>query len=135
VRTIYLNKARAAFIVVEAVAIINLRVSEEMKRKLASLAKAKGASQTEIVKTVVAEKLTVHETARAEPSTDIPGWIPEGKYVALVRGAVAAVGHSVADVVAAALAKFPEDAIHVARKGRSIKAVHYAFVAETEMKC
>jgi predicted aspartyl protease len=120
---------------VEAVAIINLRVSEEMKRKLAGLAKAKGASQTDMVKTAVAEKLTVNEVARAEPSMDIPSWVPEGKYVALVRGAVAAVGDSVADVVAAALAKFPEDAIHVARKGRSIKAVHYAFLAETEMKC
>jgi uncharacterized protein involved in propanediol utilization len=117
------------------VAIINLRVSEEMRRRLAGLAKAKGASQTEMVKTAVAEKLMVDEVAHAEPSMEIPSWIPEGKYVALVRGAVAAVGDSVADVVAAALAKFPEDAIHVARKGRSIKAVHYAFLAEAEMKC
>lgn len=110
----------------EAMAVVNLRIPEEMKRKLAGIAKATGASQTE---SAVAEKLTIHEVARAESNTSIPRWVPEGKYVALVRGAVAAVGDSVAEVVSAALAKFPDDAIHVARKGKSIRAVHYAFVS------
>lgn len=116
-------------------AIINLRVSEEMKRKLADVAKSMGASQSEMVKDAVQEKLTVHMTARSESSTSIPGWVPEGRYVALVRGAVAAVGDSVAEVVAAALAKFPYDPIHVTRKGKPIKAVHYAFLSQREMKC
>lgn len=116
-------------------AVVNFRIPEEMKRKLAGVAKATGASQTEMVKSAVAEKLTIHEVARAESSANIPSWIPEGKYVALVRGAVAAVGDSVAEVVSAALTKFPDEAIHVARKGKSIKAFHYAFLAQTEMKC
>lgn len=116
-------------------AIINLRVSEEMKRKLADFARAMGATQTAMVKTAVAEKLEVHQVARAEPGTGIPSWVPDGKYVALVRGAVAAVGESVSDVVSAALAKFPDEAIHVARKGKLIKPVHYAFQAEVPMKC
>ncbi|MGA8905537.1 MAG: ribbon-helix-helix protein, CopG family [Candidatus Bathyarchaeia archaeon] len=116
-------------------AVVNLRIPEEMKRKLAGIAKATGASQTEIVKSAVAEKLVIHQVACAESSTNIPSWVPEGKFVALVRGAVAAVGDSVAEVVSAALTKFPDDAIHVARKGRSIKAVHYAFLAQAEMKC
>jgi predicted aspartyl protease len=106
-----------------------------MKRKLAGFAKATGTSQTDMVKTALAERLAVHEIARTEPDTHIPSWVPEGKYVALVRGAVAAVGDSVADVVTATLAKFPDDAIHVARKGKSIKPLHYAFLAQTEMKC
>jgi predicted transcriptional regulator len=117
------------------VAIINLRVPEEMKRKLADFAKAMGASQTEMVKKAVSEKLAVHEAARSESSASIPSWVPEGKYVALVRGAVAAVGDSVADVVSAAVAKFPDEAIHVARKGRSIRQVHYAFLAQATIKC
>ena len=121
--------------VVEAMAVVNLRIPEEMKRKLAGIAKATGASQTEMVKSAVAEKLTIHEVARAESNRSIPRWVPEGKYVALVRGAVAAVGDSVAEVVSAALAKFPDDPIHVARKGKSIRAVHYAFLAQAEMKC
>ena len=116
-------------------AIINLRVPEEMKRKLASFAKIMGASQTEMVKTAVAEKLTVHEVALTKPSANIPSWVPEGKYVALVRGAVAAVGDSVADVASAALSKFPDDPIHVARKGKPIRPMPYAFLAQTEMKC
>ena len=116
-------------------AIVNLRIPEEMKRKLAGIAKATGASRTEMVKSAVAEKLTIHEVSLAESSTSVPSWIPEGKYVALVRGAVAAVGDSVAEAVSAALTKFPDDAIHVARKGKSIKAVHYAFLANADMKC
>jgi hypothetical protein len=76
---------------------------------LADLARAKGASQAEMVKVALAEKLTIHEAEGTESSTVIASWVPYGKYVALVRGAVAAVGDSVADVVAAALAKFPDD--------------------------
>ena len=110
-------------------AVVNLRIPEEMKRKLAGLAKATGATQTKMVKNAVAEKLIIHEVASAESSTNIPNWVPEGKYVALVREAVAAVGDSVAEVTSAALSKFPDDAIHVACKGRSIKAIHYAFLA------
>jgi len=116
-------------------AVVNLRIPEEMKRKLAGLAKATGATQTKMVKNAVAEKLTIHEVASAESSTNIPNWVPEGKYVALVREAVAAVGDSVAEVTSAALSKFPDDAIHVACKGRSIKAIHYAFLAQAEMRC
>ena len=119
----------------QAVAIINLRVPEVTKRKLASFAKAVGASQTEIVKSAVAEKLAVHEAARSESSMSIPNWVPDGKYIALVRGAVAAVGDSVAEVVSQALSKFPDEAIHVARKGKSIKPVQYAFLANTEIRC
>jgi predicted aspartyl protease/predicted DNA-binding protein len=117
------------------VAVVNLRIPEEMKRKLESAAKATGSSQTEMVKNAVAEKLTIHEVARVELSTSVPSWVPEGKYAALVRGAVAAVGDSVAEVVSAALTKFPDDAIHVARKGKPIKAIQYAFLAQAEMRC
>ncbi len=116
-------------------AIVNLRVPEEMKRKLAGIAKATGTSQTEMVKGAVAEKLTIHEVARAESSKNIPSWVPEGKYVALVRGAVAAVGDSVADVSSAALSKFPDEPIRVARKGKPIRPVQYAFLAEAGLKC
>jgi len=83
-----------------------------------------------MVKTAVAEKLTIHEAEHGEAPTDIPSWVPQGKYVALVRGAVAAVGDSVADVSCAAAVKFPNDPIRVVRKGKSIKPVQYAFMAE-----
>ena len=115
---------------VKALAIINLRVSEEMKRKLAGFARAKGTTQTEMVKAAIAEKLIVHEVAQSENVTEIPGWVPEGKYVALVRGAVAAVGDSVADVSSTAIAKFPNESIRVARVGKPIRPVQYAFPAE-----
>ncbi len=116
-------------------AIINLRVPEEMKRKLANFAKAMGASQTEMVKSAVAEKLTVHQAARSEPSVNVPSWVPDGKYYALVRGAVAAVGDSVADVSSAAMAKFPDEPIRVARRGKAIRPIQYAFLAEATLKC
>jgi predicted transcriptional regulator/predicted aspartyl protease len=116
-------------------AIINLRVSEEMKRKLTDLAKATGSSQTELMKNALAEKLTVHETADIQSSATIPSWVPDGKYVALVRGAVAAVGDSVADVSSAAVVEFPNEPVRVVRKGKRIKPIHYAFVAEAGLKC
>lgn len=116
-------------------AVLNVRLDEEMKRKLADLAKKVGATQSDLVKGALAEKLAVQEVASAKASTTIPEWIPDGKYVALVRGAVAAVGDSVAEVVAAALSKFKNEPIHVARKGAPIKRVHYAFLAHEDLKC
>jgi len=117
------------------VTVINVRVEEELKRKLAELAKSTGATQSELVKSALAEKIAVHQIARLESPSAIPDWVPNGKYVALVRGAVAAVGDSVAEVVASALDKFSEEPIHVARKGRPIERVHYAFSVSAAMKC
>jgi hypothetical protein len=88
-----------------------------------------------LVKSAVAEKIAVHQTARLVSPMTIPNWVPKGKYVALVRGAVAAVGDSVAEVVATALDKFSEEPIHVARKGRPIERVHYAFSVSAAIKC
>ena len=104
-----------------------------MKRKLEHTAKASGESQTKIVKNAVAEKLAIDEIAKVEQNTKIPSWVPDGKCVALVRGVVASVGDSVSEVVSDALTKFPDDAIHVTRKGKPIKAVHYAFLAQSEL--
>ncbi len=106
---------------------INVRVGGETKRKLAKLAKSAGTTRSELVKSSVADKIAVHQTARLASPMTIPDWIPRGKYVALVRVGVAAVGDSVAEVVATALDKFSEEPIHVARKGRPIESVHYAF--------
>jgi len=118
-----------------ALAVINVRVGGEMKRKLAELAKSAGATQSDLVKSAVAEKIAVHQTARLVSPMTIPDWVPKGKYVALVRGAVAAVGDSVAEVVATALDKFSEEPIHVARKGRPIESGHYAFSVTAAIKC
>lgn len=116
-------------------AILNVRLAEDMKKKLAELAKAVGATQSQLVKSAVEEKITVHEIAQEAAPLTIPAWVPDGMYVALVRGAVAAVGDSVADVVAAALQKFSDDPLYVARKGKPIKTLHYAFLAEASIKC
>jgi len=62
-------------------------------------------------------------------NVNIPNWLPDGIYIAFVQAAVAALGDSVAVVVTVALAKFPYKAIHVTRKGKPIKPMHYAFSA------
>ena len=116
-------------------AIMNLRIPAEMKRKLVGLARSMDVNQTQVVREAVAEKLTVHEVAGAESAIEVPEWVPRGKYVALVRGAVAAVGDSVAEVVTVALTKFPDDAIQVSRKGKPIRPVNYAFAAHAALKC
>jgi len=114
---------------------LNVRVDERLKRSLVQLAKRVGASQSDVVKNALVEKLVVHEAASTETTTAVPDWVPDGKYVALVRGAVAAVGDSVAEVVATALSKFRDDPIHVARKGKPIETIHYAFLAQSAIKC
>ena len=44
-------------------------------------------------------------------------------------------GDSVAEVVATALDKFSEEPVHVARKGRPIERVNYAFLVSAAIKC
>lgn len=44
-------------------------------------------------------------------------------------------GDSVAEVVTAALDKFGNEPIHVARKGAAIRRVHYAFLAHEDLNC
>ena len=116
-------------------AALNVRIDERLKRSLVQLAKRVGASQSDMVKDALVEKLVVHEAASAKTTTTVPDWVPDGKYVALIRGAVAAVGDSVAEVVASALSKFRDDPIHVARKGKPIETIHYAFFAQSAIKC
>jgi len=117
------------------VTVLNVRVDDELKRKLAELAKRLGASQSDVVKGALTEKLIGYEAADAEVTMAIPEWVPDGKYAALVRGAVAAVGDSVADVVATALSKFRDEPIHVARKGKPIETIHYTYLAQSAIKC
>ena len=116
-------------------AILNIRVDETLRRKIANLAKALGTTQTDLVKNAITGRITAHETAKAEAETAIPEWVPDGKCVALVRGAVAAVGDSVAEVVADAIAKFGDEPIHVALKRKPIRPIHYAFAAHATVKC
>lgn len=108
-------------------ATINLRVTEEIKRRLGVFASAKGCQPKRSREEPVAEKLLVQEAADFEPAK-VPSWVPDGKYVALVRGSVAAVGRSVAEVSPTAITKFPNDPIRVTRKGKRIKSVEYAFL-------
>ncbi len=105
------------------VAILNVRLDKASKREPANLAKSIGACQSELVKSSITGKLAVHQAANTETTTTIPEWVRWGKYVALVRGSVAAVGDLGAEVVAAAFMKFRADPIHVTRKGKSIKPV------------
>ncbi len=118
-----------------SLAVLNIRLDEEMKKRLEQLAKKVGTTQTELVKGALSEKLVVQERASVTTSTTIPQWVPDKKYVALVRGAVAAVGDSVAEVTAVALNKFKDEPIYITRKGAPVKRVHYAFFALGNLKC
>jgi len=44
-------------------------------------------------------------------------------------------GDSIAEVVADATTKVGDEPIHVAREGRVVRSVHYAFVARAAVKC
>lgn len=99
------------------------------------MSKRRRQTISKIVKELLDERLTIeaHET----PSQDwsIPDWVPDGKFVALVKGAVVAVGDSVAEVTAQAASKFRDEYVQVKRKGQPIPVVEYAYHTLTELKC
>jgi len=115
------------------VPLINLRVKEELKKKLEKLAAQEGKTVSQLIRELIEEKIAVTEIPTHEEE-EVPDWVPNGSYVALVKGAVVSLAKTASEAAAEALSKFPEGPIRIVRKGPPPRRVEYAFLAE-EMMC
>lgn len=88
-----------------------------------------------VIRELITEAVTIDERGEVKRFTDLPTWIPEGKYVALVKGAVVAVCDTVSDAALEAIRKFRDEPFSIVRKGGSIRKIDYAFFAEEMLKC
>ncbi|MHA1325634.1 MAG: hypothetical protein ACTSRL_22825, partial [Candidatus Helarchaeota archaeon] len=117
--------------------VLNVGINEKTKKKLKEVVKlSEYKTVSELVRSTINEKLTIEEAEKdVIQKVTIPEWIPEGKYIAFVKGSIAAVGDSIAEVSREAATKFPNEACVIKRQGAKIQLLEYVFSAFTELKC
>ncbi len=117
--------------------ILNIGINEKTKKKLKDIVKvSEYKTVSELVRSTINAALKIEETQRAaSQEIEIPEWIPEGKYIAFVKGSIAAVGDSIAEVSREAAAKFPNESCIIRRQGKKIQLREYVFSAFSELKC
>jgi len=82
------------------------------------------------------EKLIIEKTLHNRmKDVEIPDWIPDGKFVAFVNNAIAAVGDSLQQVAHEAIQKFLDFSLIIKKKGNNFRIPEYAFSAFSELKC
>ena len=82
------------------------------------------------------EKLIIEQTLHNRmKDVEIPDWIPDGKFVAFVNNAIAAVEDSLQQVAHEAIQKFPDFSLIIKKKGNNFRIPEYAFSAFSELKC
>ncbi len=108
-------------------------MEDEEKRKLQATVEAlKSPSVNEFVRSLLAEKIQVEELAQQKNTNEeleIPAFIPKGKYVAFINGAIIGVGDSPSEVAQIAAEKFPNFPLTIKFNGPRPKQTEYIYVS------
>jgi predicted CopG family antitoxin len=94
-----------------AMTLINVHVKDDDKKRLQKYVESHGKdSMSEVIRSLIEEKIQIDELlAKLLPVEDveIPEFVPKGKYVIFVNGALVAVGDTPCDLAEIAMLKFP----------------------------
>lgn len=117
--------------------IINVEIDKKKKEKIKEIVKSSTHKTiSEFVRSSIEERLKIEEVAKKKfENVVIPEWIPDGKYIAFVNGAIASIGDTVSEVSRESAEKFPDSSVVIKRKGEPVKMPEYIFSAFTEFKC
>ncbi|MHA1315691.1 MAG: DUF5678 domain-containing protein [Candidatus Helarchaeota archaeon] len=108
---------------------LNFILDEEKKQRIKELIESKKyKSISDFIRSAIIERLKIEETSGLKnKNIVIPDWIPDGKFVAIVRGAIVAVGDTAVEVTRESVAKFPDGSWVIKRKGKSVKIPEYIY--------
>jgi len=117
--------------------ILNVEIDKKKKEKIKEIVKSSAHKTiSEFVRSSIEERLKIEEVTKKKiEDIEIPEWIPDGKCIAFVNGAIASVGNTVSEVSRESAAKFPDSFVIIKRKGEPIKTPEYLFSSFTELKC
>ena len=117
--------------------ILNVEIDKKKKEKIKEIVKSSTYKTiSEFVRSSIEERLKIEEIAKKKfENVVIPEWIPDGKYIAFVNGAIASIGDTVSEVSRESAEKFPDSSVVIKRKGEPVKIPEYIFSAFTELKC
>ncbi len=115
---------------------LNINIDEKKKKKLKELANiSEDKTISNFVRTAIEQKMVVEEKFQDKKvEIEIPEYIPDGKYVAIVRNTIVGIGDSPSELIMEISSKFMEDSIAIRKKGKKDKPLEYVFLAE-QLKC
>jgi predicted CopG family antitoxin len=116
--------------------LINVHIKDEDKKKLQKYVESHGKdSMSEVIRSLIEEKIKIDELlAKLPPVEDveIPDFVPKGKYVIFVNGAIVAIGDTPCDLAGIALAKFPNYPFVMKFNGPDPGSMEYVFMSLSE---
>ncbi len=117
--------------------ILNVEKNKKKKEKIKEIVKENNQKTiSEFVRSSIDEKLKIEElTGKKFEISKIPEWIPDGKYIAFVNGAIVSIGDTVSEVSRESAEKFRDLPCIIKRKGKPIEVPEYIFNTFAELKC
>lgn len=77
-------------------------------------------------KKAIEGKIRIKEVKKQNESIEVPDWIPDGRYYALVKNAIVGVRDSPSALVIDLISKFPYEHIIIKRKNKEIPKLEYS---------
>lgn len=91
---------------------------------------------SDFTRKAIDEKIRIVKVNNQNESIEVPDWIPDGKYYALVKNAIFGVNDSPSALVKDLISKFPYEYIIIKRKNKQIPKLEYSFSISTEnLRC
>ncbi len=119
--------------------ILNVHIKEDDKARLQELVEIdKIKSMSEIIRKLVTEKLKIEEISldsKTDLKIEIPEYIPKGKYVGFVKGAIIGIADTVSEVAQIAAEKFPDGPLVIKFNGPPKKTIEYCFMNISGLNC
>lgn len=118
--------------------ILNLKIDEKAKERIRKILKvSEYKTISDFVRSAIDEKLKIAETRKENREIEPPDWIPEGKYYAIVKGAIVAVNDTPSSLAKEVIAKFPYEYVIIKRKNKEVPNLEYVFssISTDSLKC
>jgi hypothetical protein len=116
---------------------LNINFEKKKKEKLNKIIqKTDHNTISSFVRDAIEEKIKVEEIFQnTKEELEIPDYVPDGKYVAIVRNTIVGIGDSPSELVMNLSSKFIEDSIRIKKKGQKHVPLEYVFLAEKNLNC
>ncbi len=118
-------------------ALLNIKIDKKKKEYIKKLIKeSEFKSVSDFIRNVIDEKIEILQCKNEVEDIIPPDYIPDGKYYAIVKGAIVGVGDTVSSLAQEVGSKFPHEKIIMKRKNKNFPKMEYVYSAiSTKKEC
>ena len=122
---------------VNKIVTLNINFEKKTKEKLNKIIqKTDYNTISSFVREAIEEKIKVEEIFQnTKEELEIPDYVPDGKYVAIIRNTIVGIGDSPSELVMNLSLKFMDDSMRIKKKGQKDDPIEYVFLAEKSLNC